>query len=151
MYLHRMDSIANHYAARRKVSGNQSPHKRTRTESADAVSTLSRTSGNTAAANTGASNSVQRQASCPALSLPSIASSIGINQQGRYAPIIPPRPKQAKTSAQQAEDRERIRRLQHGSSSSAANAAQRRAGRASVSPRKALSNPSTRKLIRLTI
>lgn len=153
---YRMDSIANHYAARRKVCDNamkshsQTPNKRTRIESADAVSALSTaTTANNLKSQTNQGPSVvHRQASCPALSL-TTSTNLNLNQQGRYAPNIPPRPKMAKTAAQQAEDRDRIRQMQKcgsGASSSLAsgNGIQRRAGRASMSPRKAGANPSTR-------
>lgn len=134
-----MDSIANHYAARRKLQTSDTPNKRTRTESADAVSALSRAviPSTSRDVSNQQQNSVHRQASCPALSL-SNSGSLALNQQGRYAPNIPPRPKVAKSAAQQAQDRERIRNMQMGGGNA------RRAGRASVSPRKAVVNPSTR-------
>lgn len=141
-----MDSIANHYAARRKIPTSDTPNKRTRTGSADAASTLSRpvlpSSSNVSAGQQ--QSSVHRQASCPALSLTaSNSNALGLDQQGRFAPTIPPRPKAAKTAAQQAHDRDRIRNMQ--AADNGANG--RRAGRASVSPRKAVINPSTRKFL----
>jgi hypothetical protein len=141
-----MDSIANHYAAKRKTaqaartSITQSPNKRTRTDSTDILSSQSST--------------MSRQPSHSALSALTSSSaftshqpSSSLNQQGRYAPNIPPRPKNVKTSAQQAEDRERIRLMPM--SSSAQKVHQRRtAGRVSVSPRKmAGNNASARKCI----
>ena len=93
-----MDSIANHYAAKRaQIPPTSNKRVKTTEEPAPALS---------------------RSTSAPGkLGLPRLASSssiTSINQQGRLAPSIPPRPavipgpKVAKTASQQAQDRQRI-------------------------------------------
>lgn len=144
---YRMDSIANHYAAKRKPS--QPSNKRTRTESAD-TETVARADVRSASVTSRPSKSthlaphaMHRQVSCPMLSVHNqqqASGALSLNQQGRHAPLVPPRPKAVKTSSQQEEDRRRIQDYQNAA---APLKPARRTG-ASVSPRKAVMNPSLR-------
>lgn len=85
-----MDSISTHYAAKRTLPAFES-NKRPKTDAPGSAT----------------ASGMPRTVSSSSIAI--------INQQGRMAPIIPPRPEAPKTAAQQAEDRQRIFNLGPGS------------------------------------